>query len=463
MQFLFILIYVLLAGTVTVHVLLTKSDVRAALGWIAVAWLSPIFGALLYFVFGINRVTRRALHFAKLEHERGSATGPDARPPVPPNIAALSAIVQRVTESPLIAGNAVSVLRGGDEAYPSMLAAIRNARHSIALGSYIFRDDSVGRSFIGALIDAHKRGVEVRVLIDGIGSGYILSSPLRDLEAAGIPAARFLHTWVPWRMPFLNMRNHKKLLIVDGTVGFAGGLNIGADHSRWRAAKDYVDGVQVRVEGPVTRQLMDTFARDWSFTTDEVLDKDAWWPPIDAAGFVSARGIHSGPDADMYKLETILGAALAQAQNRVRIVTLFSSRTASPVRHRTGGSARGFRRDSDSGAMRLLLHGLGDAGASALFQLATVYFTPSPFNHAKLMTVDGQWCLIGSSNWDTRSLRLNFEFDLECYDSAVTANVDALIEQKISQGRKVSPDELVSRPRWTQLRDAATRLLLPYL
>ena len=159
MQFLLIVIYVLLAGTITVHVLLTKSDVRAALGWIAVAWLSPVFAALLYFVFGINRVTRRALHFAKLEHERGSATGPDAWPPVPPNIAALSAIAQRVTGSPLIAGNAVSVLRGGDEAYPSMLAAIRDARHSVALGSYIFRDDSVGRSFIAALIDAHKRGV----------------------------------------------------------------------------------------------------------------------------------------------------------------------------------------------------------------------------------------------------------------------------------------------------------------
>jgi len=466
MQFLLILVHVLLAGTVTVHVLLTKSDVRAALGWIAVACLSPVFGAVLYFVFGINRVTRRALHFAKLEHERGSAAGPDAWPPVPPNIAALSAIAQRVTGSPLIAGNAVSVLRGGDEAYPSMLAAIRNARHSVALGSYIFRDDSVGRSFISALIDAHKRGVEVRVLIDGIGSGYILSSPLRDLESAGIPTARFLHTWVPWRMPFLNMRNHKKLLIVDGTVGFTGGLNIGADHSRRRAAKGYVDGVQVRVEGPVTRQLMDTFARDWSFTMDEVLDTDAWWPPIDPAGSVAVRGIHSGPDADMYKLETILGAALAQAQNRVRIVTPYFL---PDQRLQFAIAQAGLRGVSVEilipqrcdyffmdWAMLAHLRFFKDV-------LATVYFTPSPFNHAKLMTVDGQWCLIGSSNWDTRSLRLNFEFDLECYDSSVTADVDALIDQKISQGRKLSPDELASRPRWTQLRDAATRLLLPYL
>lgn len=134
-----------------------------------------------------------------------------------------------------------------------------------------------------------------------------------------------------------------------------------------RAAKDYVDGVQVRVEGPVTRRLMDTFARDWSFTTDEELGGDAWWPAIDFAGSVFARGIHSGPDADMYKLETILGAALTQAQTRVRIVTPYF-RPASPVRHRTGRAARGCSRDSDSGAMRLLFHGLGDAGASTLFR-----------------------------------------------------------------------------------------------
>ena len=287
-QFLFIALYVLIAAIVTVHVLLTKSDVRAALGWVAVAWLSPFVGALLYFVFGINRVTRRALDFAKLEQQRGRATGPNAQPALPANIAALSAIGQRVTESSLIAGNTVSVLQGGDEAYPAMLAAIRNARHSVALASYIFRDDAVGRSFIEALIDAQKRGVAVRVLIDGIGSGYVLSMTLRDLKAGRVPAARFLHTWVPWRMPFLNMRNHKKLLIVDGTVGFTGGLNIGAEHSLQLAAKDYIDGVQVRVEGPITRQLMDTFARDWSFTTDEELGGNPWWPAVDFAGAVFA-------------------------------------------------------------------------------------------------------------------------------------------------------------------------------
>ncbi len=468
MQFLFATIYVLIAAAVTVHVLQTKSDVRAALGWIALAWLSPFFGAFVYFVFGINRVGRRALHLAKRSPQEGAAAGPGAQPDMADNICVLAAASQRVTGSPLIAGNAVAVKHGGDEAYPAMLEAIRNARHSIALASYIFRHDAVGRAFVAALIEAQTRGVAVRVLIDSVGSGYFWSGTLRDLEAGQVPTARFLHTWVPWRMPFLNMRNHKKLLIVDGTVGFTGGLNIGSDHSRRLAKKrnEYVDAVQVRIEGPVVSQLMQTFAQDWSFTTGEALEGDAWWPDSAPAGRVFARGIPSGPDADIYKLETILGAALAQAKTRVRIVTPYFL----PDQRLQFAIAQAVLRGVTveilipehcdyafiDWAMRAHLRFFEDVQAA-------VYFTPAPFNHAKLVTMDGEWCLIGSSNWDTRSFRLNFEFDLECYDRTLTADIDALIEKKIAQCRKVDLAALAAAPRWVQLRDAAFRLLLPYL
>jgi cardiolipin synthase len=468
MQFLFATLYVLTAAAVTVHVLLTKSEVRAALGWIALAWLSPFFGAFVYFVFGINRVTRRALHLAKSGPQSNGITGPDAQPDMTDNICALATAGQRVTESPLIAGNAISVYHGGDKAYPAMLEAIHNARHSVALASYIFRHDTTGHAFIAALVAAHQRGVAVRVLIDSVGSGYFWSGTLRDLKVAGVPTARFLHTWLPWRMPFLNMRNHKKLLIVDGQVGFTGGFNIGADHSRRLARKrnEYVDAVQVRIEGPVVRQLMDTFARDWSFTTAEVLDQDIWWPTSRPAGRVFARGIHSGPDADIYKLETILGAALAQARTRVRIVTPYFLPDQRLQFAIAQAGLRGVKVEillpahSDYAfldwAMRAHLRFFEDVPAS-------VYFTPAPFNHAKLMTVDEQWCLIGSSNWDSRSFRLNFEFDLECYDRALTAEIDTLIEKKIAQSRRVDLDRLAAAPRWVQVRDAAFRLLLPYL
>ncbi len=468
MQFLFATLYVLTAAAVTVHVLLTRSDVRAALGWIALGWLSPFFGALLYFVFGINRVTRRALHLAMPGRGNGADTGPSAQPDVADNISTLAEAVERVTGSPLIAGNAVSVYHGGDEAYPAMLEAIGNARHSVALASYIFRHDATGCAFIAALTDAHKRGVAVRVLIDSVGSGYFWSGTLRDLDAGGVPTARFLHTWLPWRMPFLNMRNHKKLLIVDGRVGFTGGLNIGADHSRRMVRKrtECVDDMEVRVEGPVVRQLLQTFAEDWSFTTEEALEGEAWWPDIAAAGPVFARGIHSGPDADIYKLETILGAALAQARTRVRIVTPYFLPDQRLQFAIAQAGLRGVK-------VEILIpehcdHVIMDWAMRAHLRFfehvpAAIYFTPAPFNHAKLMTMDEQWCLVGSSNWDTRSFRLNFEFDLECYDRALTAEIDALIETKIAQSRQVDPDALAAAPRWMQLRDAAFRLFLPYL
>ena len=210
--------YVLLAGLVTADVLLKKSDVRGALGWIGAVWLAPIIGSLLYYMFGINRVTRRALKLARPDNCETAARDAPAEPEGPANIRTLAEVGKRLTGAPLAAANRIAILEGGDQAYPAMLEAIRAARHSVAMASYIFRDDAVGREFATALSEAHKRGVQVRVLVDSVGSGYILSPIYHRLKAEGVPAARFLHTWVPWRMPFLNMRNHRKMLVVDGTL-----------------------------------------------------------------------------------------------------------------------------------------------------------------------------------------------------------------------------------------------------
>lgn len=456
----------LIALAVTVHVLLRKRDVRAALGWIGVAWLSPIVGGLLYFLFGINRVARRAEHFGLPGQTSRDGAGPDRKPAVASNIAALSEISQAVTGQPLLPGTAATILRGGDEAYPAMLAAIRDARHSIALASYIFRHDAIGRPFVEALIAAHKRGVAVRVLLDGVGCGYFRPAVLRHLRAGGVPVDRFLHTWIPWRMPFLNMRNHKKLLVVDGAIGFTGGLNIWAPGSRRLCPRRYADDVHVRIAGPVVRQLMETFAQDWSFITGESLEQDIWWPHLDPQGAVFARGIRSGPDADLDTLETVLGAALEQARQRVRIVTPYFLPDRRLQFALAQARLRGVTVDvvipekTDlffmDWAMRAHLRFLGEPPAG-------VCLSGPEFDHSKIMTVDGAFCLFGSSNWDTRSLRLNFEFDVECYDAGLAAQFDAIIDATMARGRRFGHDELAAAPAWLRLRDAAVRLLLPYL
>lgn len=459
-------VHLLLASLVTVDVLLKKSDVRAALGWIAAAWLSPIFGSLLYYMFGINRVTRRALKLETLRDSQARRAPHGAELIASPNIVTLAKVGRRVTESQLIAGNRIAVLHGGDEAYAAMLKAIDDAKVCVAMASYIYRDDAAGSAFTEALIAAHQRGVEVRVLLDGVGAGYISPVQFHRLEAGGVLAARFLHTWVPWRMPFLNMRNHRKILVVDGGQAFMGGINIAANHSHRLATGAYIEDVHFQIDGPVARSIMDAFARDWTFTTDEALDQDFWWPSIPEAGPVQARGLQSGPDADIYKIEMLVGAALTLAKNRIRIVTPYFLPDQRLQFAIAQACMRGVEVDlvipeqSDHTVMQWAMQ-----GHLRFFKQipANIYMSPPPFDHSKLVTLDGEWTLIGSSNWDARSFRLNFEYDLECYDAGLTERLDDLIDAKIARARKVSYDALAAQPVVIRLRDAAARLLMPYL
>ena len=459
-------IYVLLALWVTADVLLKKSDVRGALGWIGAAWLAPVLGSLLYYMFGINRVTRRALRLARLDRHETAARDLPAEPEGAPNIQTLAEVGRKVIGGPLTAGNRISILKGGDEAYPAMLAAIHSAQKSVALASYIFRNDEAGGEFADALREAQQRGAHVCVLVDGVGANYILSPIYHRLQRAGVPVARFLHTWVPWRMPFLNMRNHRKLMVTDGRLAFMGGINIASENCLSRHPPAYVNDIHFRVEGPVVRSVMEAFARDWTFTTEEPLDQDYWWPDLKPAGTVLARGLRSGPDADLYKIEILLGAALNLAKTRVRIVTPYFL----PDQRLEFAIAQAVMRGVK---VEIVIpersdHIYFDWAVRAHLRFfrytkADVYFSPPPFDHSKLATVDGEWALIGSSNWDARSLRLNFEYDLECYDGTLTTELDKIIDAKIAGAKKLDYQALLRQPVIVRLRDALFRLMVPYL
>ncbi len=459
------LLHVGLAIIVTIDVLLKKSDVRGALGWIGAVWFAPILGSLLYYLLGINRVSRRALKFSRLREIQAhptAATNVEAAP----NLQRLGLVSERVTQTPLTAGNAFWILEGGDETYPAMLAAIRSAKHCIAMSSYIFRDDAAGQEFAQALIEASRRGVAVRVLLDSVGIGYIYPKIFYRMQRGGVKAARFLHTWLPWRMPFLNMRNHRKILVVDGVIAFMGGINIGAENSARLSGPRHIRDVHFRVEGPAVREVMDAFARDWSFTTDETLDQDFWWPQLKPAGSAFARGLRSGPDADLYRLELILGAALSLAQQHVRIITPYflpDQRLQFAIQQ---AGLRGVKIEIVLPAQsNQLIMQWAMRGNLRFFRhvRAAIVTTPPPFDHTKLCTVDGEWSLIGSSNWDTRSFRLNFEFDLEVTDRTLTAELDALIDARIATGKILTAEMLAMEPLWKRLRDAAARLMMPYL
>ena len=461
-------LYFVISAAVTVSVLFQKKDVRSAIAWIGLVWLSPFIGAAIYYAFGINRVARRA---SKIKQNlnfdnKYKATAIFKKTKLKRHIAKIAQIGDQIAEFPIVDGNRLSLLRDGDQAYPKMLQAINDARHSVALGMYIFRQDHLGMKFVDALIAAHNRGVEIRVLVDGVGSGYFFSSVVHQLRRAGIKARRFMHHWLPWRMSFINLRNHKKLLIIDGAVGFVGGLNLGGENIWTKFRKRQVNDTHFCLEGPIVGQLMASFADDWHFTSGEELVSEIWWPTVKREGSVIARSVNSGPDEDLGNIETVLSIAISQAKHHIRIVTPYflpDERLQSII---DMAMLRGVKIDLIIPARTdFVLVDWAVRGNLGFLKLGGIdcRLSPNPFDHSKLITVDGLWCAFGSPNWDVRSLRLNFEILIECYDLKTVGEIDQLIDEKIKNATPFTDEQLAARGRIVQLRDAGARLLLPYL
>lgn len=459
-----LLVHLAAAAAVTLHVLLTKRDVGATVSWIGLAWLSPVIGSALYWLIGINRVRRRAL---SLERPSIRTEVPAPGAPLPDGLLHLESLEVagwRITRRRAEPSTRVEILHDGDGAYPHMLAAIAGAERSIALETYLFRDDRAGRAFVAALAEAQTRGVMVRVLIDGFGGGYLTSPVFRRLRALGVPVARFLHSEWPWRMPFLNMRTHKKILAIDGRIAFTGGLNLGAENLLADHPRQPVHDTHFQLAGPVVGQLVEAFCEDWLFTTGERLDGVGWFPEPVPAGPAIARVITSGPDEDLDKLEFMLLSAIADARRSIRIATPYFLPDERLVSALALAAYRGVEVD-------LVLpehsnHRLVDWAARAqvrplLAAGCRVWLQPPPFDHSKLMAIDQAWCLIGSANWDMRSLRLNFEINVEVYCADFGTKVDHAIMAK--RGPPMTLAALDGRRFPTVLRDAAVRLLLPYL
>ena len=454
-----------IALIVTIHVLQTKREVASAAAWIGLAWFAPFFGGFAYFVLGVNRVRRRARRVRGPSARRGRSSLERRELAHEDNhLAPLRRGVGRITGRQTEPGNVITTLANGDEAYPQMLAAIESARSSIGLSSYIMHADTIGGRFIDALQAAQKRGVQVRVIVDGIGSGWLLSRAYHRLRAAGVPAGRFMHSYLPWRMAFLNLRTHKKILVVDGRLGFTGGINIADQNIVATQPKDPVQDTHFRIEGPIIAQLVFAFARDWAFVADEDLDGEAWYPVLDQRGDSVARVVTAGPDEDLEKVEFAVLQSIACARDRIRIMTPYFLPDQRLITALSLAAIRGVDVKviiPEKGNHRLLDWAVRANVGPLLNDGVEIWRCPSPFRHSKVMVVDGSWSLIGSSNWDMRSFRLNFELCVEVYDPALSAALEGFVEE--NKVRRLGLEEINDRNFPTRIRDAGARLLLPYL
>ena len=454
----------------SIHTLLHKRDSRAATLWLGIIWFLPLFGPILYLAMGVNRIRRRAIALGV--HKTLNR-------PVPENLGEpetagaehlrlLARVVGRVVAQPLIPGNKIRPLINGDEAFPAMLAAIESAQKTVSLSTYIFDNDPSGQKFVAALARAVQRKVEVRVLIDAAGTRYSWPPVTWRLRHAKIPHARFLPASLltPWRVATINLRNHRKMLIVDGEMAFTGGMNIRDGNVLADHPKSPVQDLQFRVEGPVVTQLQESFVNDWAFCTREILKGSEWLPELSEGGEVIARVITDGPDGDFEKARWTLLAALAEAQTSVRIVTPYFLPDPALVSALNLAALRGVRVDIILPAQNNLpfVHWASRAmWWQVLERGCRLWLTPPPFDHSKLMVVDDHWVLFGSANWDARSLRLNFELNVECYGREFAQRMASVIEQKLRHAREVTLAESDGRPFLPRLRDAIARLFSPYL
>lgn len=458
-------LHIVLAAVSVYHILLYKRDTRSATGWIMACIFIPYGGPVSYYLFGINRVRTRARGirrpFFRVRFEAGqSSTAPSIE-----LARGLESVGQRITGRMLSEANAVDVYHNGEEAYPAMLESIVNARRRIFLATYILKTDRTGTAFADALGDAVGRGVDVRVLVDGIGELYSRPKPSRFLRRRGISVGRFLPPRLLPPSVYLNLRNHRKLLVVDNSVAYAGGMNISDEHTSVNGARRSVTDVHFGFRGPIISDLAAVFDHDWQFTTgqDTATEEDPV-PPMDADA--RCRVIPDGPDDRLDALALTIQGVIGAAADTVDIMTPYFLPSRELMASMQAAALRGVQ-------VRVVLPGKNNlffvhwANRNVLAELLEwgidAYYQPAPFCHSKLLCVDDQYCLVGSANLDPRSLRLNFELGVEILCAALNADLRAHIDQVIAVSEPITLHALASRSTPVRLRDSLVSLLSPYL
>ena len=458
-----------------IHAIIYKRDSRSALGWVALIILSPVIGLMLYFVFGINRIRRKA---ARLKG--GDSIFSFIKPNIIPvrnntgkqgevkglshNIKKIMLAGDIITGKRVYKGNEVKMLKNAEEARREMIREIDGARRSVGLVSYFFVSDREGMEMVEALSRAKKRGAKVMVLLDDLGIKHSLSGITRVLKKHKIQAARFLKITSPFQLTNYNLRNHRKILLIDGKRGFTGSMNIGGHYDK--NGREKVRDCHFMFSGPIVRDLAKVFAEDWEFTAGEKLRGRKWFPKLKKQGEVPARGISDGPDKDFEKAYWDILAAITNAEKRIYVQTPYFIPDATIISSLGLAAMRGVD-------VRILIPQKGNsriadwASRTLWWRLVErgcgIYLIPPPFDHSKIMMVDDTWSFIGSANWDSRSLRLNFEYNIELYDRKISTEIRRVFNEKIRKSRKVTAEKLrrISFPE--MVRNGIARLFSPYL
>jgi cardiolipin synthase len=466
---------VVLIVVVVPWVLAIKKEAISAIAWCLTVILLPLLGALLFVLFGyqsVHRPLKRKVQHRREFRERNpagrNAQHAEADQTEDPDDTweGMGRLARRLDAYPVTAGNKLTFYSEGKPAFDDMFAAIRAAKHHVHLEFFIFQYDELGRQFLDLLAERAKQGIEVRLLYDAMGSRKLGWWRLRMLRAAGGKHAAFLPLSLFRRRIQVNLRNHRKILIVDGKTAFTGGLNIGDEYLGKSKRLGHWRDTTVQIEGPAVESLQRTFIEDWDFAAGESLEGASYFQADAAAGKDEVQVVQSGPDQEVKAIREICLAAVFKARRRLWVTTPYyvpdqGLRDALCLAGRTGIDVRLLLpMEADHTAVHYAslyyIRDLLDAGVK-------VYLYTNGFIHSKVWLADGKWASVGTANLDNRSLLLNFEVNCLIYTVADVEELEKQFERDLEQSIRLDPAVFAKRPLGSKLAENFFRLFSPVL
>ena len=456
----------------TTWIILQRKSPVSTLAWIMVLNLMPVVGLLVYAYFGPQRIKRQRLkrwhkRAALMSREDVSALRAE-RPDVPAWAVQHARLIEEASGLPMSSAQSVDVLASGGATLDALLREIDGARGHIHLEYYIFEPDETGSRLLQALIAKARAGVKVRLLVDAIGSPKLLSRRHRRLldefRAAGGEFAVFHPARLDRLRPLVNLRTHRKIVVIDGHTGFVGGINVTDDENEHIRPDHAYRDTHLLIRGGAVRWLQYVFLRDWHYAEGRPPAPDEDLLPEQAPGALPVQIVTSGPDSDTEAIHRAMIDALNMARERVWLATPYFVPTESALTALTNAALRGVQvklmvpEKSDSrvvtAAARSYFKELQDAGV-------LVFEYHDRMLHAKTLVVDTLYGSVGSANFDNRSFRLNFEVMAVVMDRAFNQRLAEMFDDDLSQCKLVPRDRRA--PPWQQLFEAVARLASPLL
>lgn len=452
--------------------LLKKRQPVSTVAWILAIVFIPFLGSILFLIFGINRVERRAAlkQEATMEIQEELPELDDSfllnEADYKAEHMQLIRVTNLVSETKPTIGNHIEILTDTNKTLGLIEQAIISARETIHLEYYIWQPDKTGTRIRDLLIQKAREGIKIRFLYDGIGSLRLSKKFLQTMIDAGImvysflPGSNFGYRWS------INLRSHRKIVVVDGEIGFTGGMNIGDEYIGKNPKLGYWRDTHLKVTGPAVHQLQQIFLEDWYCATNEMLLSKEHFPTPKITGKYSAQIIGAGPVGDHRAFESIMFTAINEAEESIHLATSYFVPPTNLASALETAAMRGVK-------VRLLLAGHSAhkitiwAGRSYFEDLlkagVEIYEYQRGLLHSKTLTIDGSWSLIGSPNFDARSLLLNFEVGVVMYDEEIAEEIREHFRDDLRFARAVQLVQWQSRPVRKVLLENICRIFSPIL